>query len=462
MSKELFKQIPQVSAIIDNPEFKTRYEGFNPEVVTKLVKSAIEDVRKQIIAGKIKDNIESFAQKIIESRLEILTERSLKAVVNATGILLHTNLGRAPMAENTRLSGILENYSNLEFDLSSGKRGKRGSHAKELIKIVTGAEAGVLINNNAAGVLLLLKVLAEGKEVIVSRGELIELGGSFRIPDIMKQSGAILREVGTTNRTHLKDYEQAINENTALILKIHPSNYVIKGFSSAPSNLELAELARKHNLPFANDIGSGLLKPLDHKNFKDEPSCREALEEGADVVLFSGDKLFGGTQAGFIVGKESIVGKISKYPLMRTYRLSKAHICMIEETLRLWLLPDSEVIKRNPVMRLITISDEELKTHAEALLKMIKPVAEIFSPKIIRVVGQMGGGSLPGIDFDSWGIELTPKGSAQSMLSNFRNAHTPVIGHIIDDKVILDVRAILPKQDEAVREAVAYVAKIQS
>ena len=398
---------------------------------------------------------------MVDNKLNILLESSLKSVVNATGILLHTNLGRAPMADNASLSDILRNYSNLEFDLLQGKRGKRGSHVSKLIQIVTGAESGVLVNNNAAGVLLTLKVLAEGKEVIVSRGELIELGGSFRIPDIMRQSGAILREVGTTNRTHLKDFELAINENTAMILKVHPSNYAIRGFTKSPSTEELANFAHRNNLPTVYDIGSGLLKPLNHRNFKEEPSCRESLDDGADLVTFSGDKLLGGTQAGFIVGSEKLISRIKKNPLMRTYRLSKAHICMIEETLRLWLLPDSEVIHRNPVMRLITISDNELKDHADSLMQIIKNNAEPFNPRIIQTIGQMGGGSLPDIDFNSWGIELTPIGSAQSLLADLRSAKVPVICHIVDDKVVIDVRTILPGQDQFVLDAIKYVVTKQ-
>ncbi len=459
MSNELFKEIPQISSIIDDPDFKREFERFNPEIVSRLVKKSIDEVRKEIGSGKIKENIPKAILNALDKNLGILKKSSLKPIINATGIVLHTNLGRAPMAENLRLQQISCNYSNLEFDLETGKRGKRGSHVKELIKLVTGAEAGVLVNNNAAGVLLMLKVLAEGREVIVSRGELIELGGSFRIPDIMRQSGAILREVGTTNRTHLRDYEEAINENTALILKIHPSNYAIRGFSSVPAEDELAELAKRHSTPFAHDIGSGLLKPLSHKYFREEPNCRESLEKGADIVLFSGDKLLGGTQAGFIIGREEYLSRIGKHPLMRSYRLSKAHICMIEETLRLWLLPDSEVIKRNPVMRMITIETDELKLHADKLYSMIVSKTKKFSPKVIPVTGQMGGGSLPDIDFESWAIELTPEGSAQTMLAKLRNADTPVIGHIIDDKVILDVRTVFDHQDEDLAEAVLYVSK---
>jgi len=462
MNRSLYEDIPQVSKIIEDPDFKSKYTQFNPEIVSQLVRKAIDTVRRDIAEGRITSGVTEAISKTVAKTMNILLESSLKPVVNATGILLHTNLGRAPMAENARLNSILSQYSNLEFDLSVGKRGKRGSHVAKLISIVTGAEAGVLVNNNAAGVLLTLKVLAEGKEVIVSRGELIELGGSFRIPDIMRQSGAILREVGTTNRTHLKDYESAINEKTAMILKVHPSNYAIRGFSKSPSTHELADLAHRNNLPMVYDIGSGLLKPLNHKNFKDEPSCRESIDDGADLVTFSGDKLLGGTQAGFIVGKDKLTSRIKKNPLMRTYRLSKAHICMIEETLRLWLLPDSEVILRNPVMRLITISDDELKEHAEKLFELIKDIAEPFKPGIISTTGQMGGGSLPDIDFNSWGIELTPVGSAQSLLADLRSAKIPVISHIEDDKVILDVRTILPGQDQIVADSIKYAVQKQS
>lgn len=316
-----------------------------------------------------------------------------------------------------------------------------------------------MVNNNAAGLLLFLKVHAEGKEVLVSRGELIELGGSFRIPDVMKASGAKLVEVGTTNRTHLRDYESAITENTAIILKVHPSNYKIRGFTTSPTDEELAALAKKHNIIYAHDIGSGLLKPIDHLYFKEEPSCREALEAGADAVMFSGDKLLGGTQAGFIVGREAIVGKVGKFPMMRSLRLSKAHMCMIEETLRLWLLPDSEVIKRNPVMRMISIPILELKEHAENLHALISKKSPELEPRVISVIGHMGGGSLPDINFESWAVELTPKTSAQTLMDKLREAPTPVVARIIDDKVALDVRTIFPKDDEVISESVEYASK---
>jgi L-seryl-tRNA(Ser) seleniumtransferase len=300
----------------------------------------------------------------------------------------------------------------------------------------------------------LLKTHAEGREVIVSRGELIELGGSFRLPEVMQASGAVLREVGTTNRTHLKDYAGAINGNTAMILKVHPSNYAIRGFTACLTNAELVQLAREKGVIFCNDIGSGLIRRIEHPKFKDEPCLSETLEEGADAVLFSGDKLLGGTQAGFIVGSEKVAGACGKLPMMRSLRLAKAHMCMLEETLRIWLMPDAEVIKRNPVLRMISRSDEELKLHAEKLAESVNMVAPKAKPAVTPLIGQMGGGSLPDIDFNSFGIRLDWKGSPQDLLSRLRSHTTPVIARIDEDAVVIDARCILPGEDGIVVEAI--------
>ena len=454
--QELFKAIPQVSAIIDNPEFVEKYGHFKQDFVTNLLREGLDSVRDLIKDGKIKDvnEVEKSVSGIIEKRLSILLNSSLKRVINATGIVLHTNLGRAPMMPNPVLKNILEGYCNLEYDLREGVRGKRGVHVRSILQVMTGAESVVVVNNNAAALLLLLKTHAEGKEVIVSRGELIELGGSFRLPEVMQASGATLHEVGTTNRTHLKDYAGAINEKTAMILKVHPSNYAIRGFTTCPTNTELAQLAKEKGVLYCNDIGSGLIRRIDHPKFKDEPCLSEALAEGADAVLFSGDKLLGGTQAGFIVGTEKAAGACGKLPIMRSLRLAKAHMCMLEETLRLWLLPDQEVIKRNPVLRMISRSDEELKLHAESLAQMVKKITPIAKPNVIPLVGQMGGGTLPDVDFNSFGIKLSWDGTAQDLLSRLRSYETPVIARIEDDAVVIDARCILPGEDEIIVKAI--------
>jgi L-seryl-tRNA(Ser) seleniumtransferase len=454
--QELFKAIPQVSAILENPEFASKYGHLRQEFVTNLLRDALESVRTQIKDGKIKDisDVEKTVSKAVYSKLKVLVKSSLVRVVNGTGIVLHTNLGRAPMMPNPRLTDILEGYCNLEYDLKEGVRGKRGVHVRSVLQVMTGSESVVVVNNNAAALLLLLKTHADGREVIVSRGELIELGGSFRLPEVMQASGAILREVGTTNRTHLKDYAGVINEKTAMILKVHPSNYAIRGFTTCPTNSELSELAKSKGIIYCNDIGSGLIRRIDHPKFKDEPCLSEALADGADAVLFSGDKLLGGTQAGFIVGSEKVAGACGKLPMMRSLRLAKAHMCMLEETLRIWLLPDQEVIKRNPVLRMISRTDEELKLHAEKLSKMVNDSIPKAKPEVVPLVGQMGGGTLPDVDFNSFGIKLSWKGAAQDLLSKLRSFSTPVIARIEDDSVVIDVRCILPGEDEIVSKAI--------
>lgn len=454
--QELFKAIPQVSAIIDNPQFEQRYGHIRQDFVTNLLREGLEQVRTGIKDGKITDiaGVEKAVSMIIDKKLSVLLNASLKRVINATGIVLHTNLGRAPMMPNQGLGEILEGYCNLEYDLKEGVRGKRGVHVRSVLQAMTGAESVVVVNNNAAALLLLLKTHADGKEVIVSRGELIELGGSFRLPEVMQASGAILREVGTTNRTHLKDYASAINNNTAMILKVHPSNYAIRGFTACPTNTELSMLAKERNVIYCNDIGSGLIRRIDHPKFKDEPCLSEALSEGADAVLFSGDKLLGGTQSGFIVGTEKVAGACGKLPMMRSLRLAKAHMCMLEETLRIWLLPDQEVIKRNPVLRMISRSDDELRLHALKLSKMTADVVPQSKPEVVPLVGQMGGGTLPDIDFNSFGIKLFWNSSQQDLLSRLRSFETPVIARIEQDAVVLDARCILPGEDELVVQAI--------
>lgn len=456
--QELFKAIPQVSAIIDNPDFVKKYGHFKQDFITNLLRDGLESVRNGIKEGKIKDiaGVEKAVSSMVNKKLSILLNSSLKRVINATGIVLHTNLGRAPMMPNPRMDDILEGYCNLEYDLKEGVRGKRGVHVRSVLQVMTGAESVVVVNNNAAALLLLLKTHADGREVIVSRGELIELGGSFRLPEVMQASGAILREVGTTNRTHLKDYAGAINEKTAMILKVHPSNYAIRGFTTCPTNAELAQLARGKGIIYCNDIGSGLIRRIDHPKFKDEPCLSEALADGADAVLFSGDKLLGGTQAGFIVGTEKVAGACGKLPMMRSLRLAKAHMCMLEETLRLWLLPDQEVIKRNPVLRMISRSDEELKLHAESLSESVKRVVPKAKPEVVPLIGQMGGGTLPDVDFNSFGIRLSWDGTAQDLLSKLRSYETPVIARIENDAVVIDVRCILPGEDTTVVEAIKF------
>jgi len=454
---ELLKEIPQVSLIIEQPEFKARYGRFEQNIVINLIREAINSVRQEIIDGSIKGNVQDEVLKAITKKLSILHNRSLIRIINATGIVLHTNLGRAPMRSNPYLSSILEGYCNLEIDLSTGKRGRRGVHVKTLLQVLTGAQTGVVVNNNASAILLFLKTHAAGKEVIVSRGELIELGGSFRLPEVMETSGAILREVGTTNRTHLHDYANAINEKTAIILKVHPSNYAIRGFSIAPTTLELSKLAKEKGVIFAYDIGSGLIRPVDHPNFRDEPNAVDAITDGADVILFSGDKILGGTQAGFIVGTENTAGACGKLPLMRSLRLSKGHMCMIEETLRVWLLPNDEVIKTNPVMRMISMTLPDLEIKARQLQEMVISLAPHFNPQIVSLKGQMGGGSLPDVDFDSFGVALNHKSNAQNLMAKLRSSIVPIIARVEEDKVVIDVRTLQDGEDKIVAEALSKI-----
>jgi len=455
--KELFRLIPQVSSILESDDFKKEYGHFDQRITSSLIREALDSVREKITSGEALDEpqVKKLVESTLKKKLFPLIGRSLIRVINATGIVLHTNLGRAPMLPNPYLASLLEGYCNLEYDLAEGKRGKRGIHVKSVIKMLLGAESTVVVNNNAAAILLLLRTHAEGKEVIVSRGELIELGGSFRLPEVMTASGAMLHEVGTTNRTHLKDYAGAINEKTGLILKVHPSNYAIRGFTSSPSTAELSALAKEKDVPFVYDVGSGLLRKIDHPNFREEPDCLSALNDGADAILFSGDKILGGTQAGFIVGSEKIAGACGKIPLMRSLRLAKAHMCILEEALRTWLLPGREVMKLNPVMRMISMMPEELEARANALSEGINKVNPAIKSFVKKVEGYMGGGSLPDINFDSYAVAIKPKETPQLLLQKLRNFETPIVARIEDDLVLFDMRTILDGEGEKITRALA-------
>jgi L-seryl-tRNA(Ser) seleniumtransferase len=412
-----------------------------------VARRAVDEAREQIRAGREAasfQRVTARSQELLQSADRAL----LQPVINATGVLIHTNLGRVPLG-TTQLDAvkkISETYSNLEYDLNTGRRGSRYSHARSLITSLTGAESGLVVNNNAAAVLVVLAALCAGREVIVSRGELIEIGGEFRVPDVMAASGSALVEVGTTNRTHLADYERAISSSTAAILKVHPSNYRVVGFTAAVEARDLARLARGRGVTFVHDLGSGLIQaPSGAAWASADPEVGEAVAEGADIVTFSGDKLLGGPQAGIIAGRKELIEVISKHPLMRAVRVDKMTLAALEVTLANY---GKNGGKELPLWKMATVPVDELEARARTLLSQLSGIAG-STVDIVRCRSVTGGGSLPGAEIDSWGVALMHKERSTAEIErSLRQGVPPVIARIEDDRMILDLRTVAPHQDE--------------
>jgi len=381
---------------------------------------------------------------------------SLRPVINATGVIIHTNLGRAPIAAAaiTRAADIARGYSNLEYDLDAGGRGRRDTHAERLLQRLTGAPSAVVVNNNAAATLLVLSALASGREVIVSRGELVEIGGGFRVPDVMAQSGAHLREVGTTNRTRVADYAAAISAQTALILRVHPSNFRVEGFTERPALSELAALAHRFEIPLFEDLGSGWLDSslADVPSLCDEPSVTASLAAGADVVSFSGDKLLGGPQAGLIAGRTDLIDRVRRHPLMRALRADKLTYGALEATLDMWLRPD--VRSAIPIVRMLTMTADELRVRAERLVAALAVVPGVTCA-IREGASTTGGGSAPASQLPTWLVMLRRSDvSAASIERALRGGDPPVVARIIDDAIAIDLRTVDAEDDGAVAGAI--------
>ena len=387
---------------------------------------------------------------------------SLRPVINATGVVLHTNLGRALLSAQAleRVAAVGAAYSNLELDIATKERGSRYSHVEPLLRRLTGAEDALVVNNNAAAVLLALETLAHGKEVIVSRGELIEIGGEFRIPDIMLRSGAVLREVGATNRTHLRDYAEAIGPNTALLMKVHTSNYRVVGFTADVSSRELTELGRQRGIPVMEDLGSGSLVDLRPWGFPYEPTVPEVVASGVDLVSFSGDKLLGGPQAGIVVGKRAIVGRLKKNPWNRALRIDKFTIAALEATLTAYEAGTAR--ETVPTLERLTEPLTAVTARARRVLRGLGPaVAERLTARVVEDRSQVGGGALPTVELPTAGVAVGATDAAARALDvALRGGDPPVIGRLVDDRLLLDCRTVLPGQVAAlVKALVAAVAE---
>ena len=442
------RQIPSVEEILNRPALRALERRAGRPLVREATRQALEDVRREI-AGREGDilPLQSLDEEIAQ-RVESELTPSLGPVINATGVILHTNLGRAPLARDAvaRLTEVAAGYCNLEYDLEAGERGKRDAHTDRRLAKLVGAEKALAVNNNAAAVFLALNTLAEGGEVVVSRGELIEIGGSFRIPDICAKSGAVLREVGTTNRTRLADYASAVNERTRMLLRVHPSNFRMIGFTERPELQDLARLARRHNLIIMEDLGSGCLVDLAPFGLRDEPPAGKSLEAGADVVTFSGDKLLGGPQAGILAGKREPLERVRKNPLFRALRLDKLTIAALEATARLYERQDFDAI---PALRMIRASAESLAVRAERLAARLRKVPN-FSVSLEAGESVAGGGSTPGQSLPTTLVLLAHATcAADEVAARLRRNRPPIIARVERNQVLLDLRTVLDEGDES-------------
>ena len=460
---ELLRQIPSVDELLTQPRLMALSKRVDRGLVVEVARAVLADLR-----GRIAEDLNWAAislngasvEEMISSQVEKILSRSLQPVINATGVILHTNLGRAPLTEAVvdEFRRSATQYSNLEYDLEAGARGKRDLHTGELLTRLTGAEAAIVVNNCAAAVLVTLAALARGGEVIVSRGELIEIGDGFRIPEIMEQSGAILREVGTTNRTHLADYENAINEKTRVLLRVHPSNFKVTGFTDKPSLEELVALSQRSSLPLVEDLGSGCLIDLSGHGVS-EPTVRQSVEAGVSLVMFSGDKLLGGPQAGIIAGKRELIARVRRYPLFRALRVDKLTIAALEATLGAYLRAAWDEI---PTMRMIRMTPQELKRRAENFVRELRPELPLDEVEIEIADGASlaGGGSIPSQSLPTKVIRIaSARYSATKLEQRLRRAPSgvSVIARVEDERLILDLRTVFPEQEPQLIKTLASV-----
>jgi L-seryl-tRNA(Sec) selenium transferase len=430
-----------------------------PEIFVKdIVKKEVDNIKNDILQEKLKEvpEMDEIVQKLC---LEVKNKDklSLRRIVNATGTILHTNLGRSLLSERVKenLTEIAFNYSNLEFNIDEKKRGSRYSHLIDIIKRLTDAEDVLVVNNNAAAVMLTLNTLTQGKEIVVSRGELVEIGGAFRIPEIIKLSGGVSCEIGTTNKTHLKDYINAINENTAVLLKVHTSNYKITGFTEAVSNKEVADLAHENGLIAINDLGSGQFVDFTPYGLPYEPTVKEVLDSGIDIVTFSGDKLLGGPQAGIIVGKKKYIEAMKKNQLTRALRVDKMTIAALEATLKLYL-DEKTALKEIPTLRMISISEEELREKAEKFTEIIKK--SDFISEIIEDRAEVGGGSYPSSYLKSIAVKLTHNKKTSTEIERLLLLEEiPIITRIKENSIILDMRTLREKEFDLVADSLMKI-----
>lgn len=456
---EVLRQLPSVDKLLNNVEIQHIIDEFSHQMVVEAIRTVLDETRQAILDRTTVDVEEEKIVLKIACKLENENADKLKEVINGTGVVVHTNLGRAPLSEKIaqKLSRLSCRYINLEYDLDEGKRGYRNDIVKDLLRRTTGAEDGMVVNNNAAAVLLVLSALAKDKEVIISRGQLVEIGGSFRVPEVMEQGGARLVEVGTTNKTYISDYERAINENTGLLLKVHTSNYRICGFTHEVSSEELVKLGHKYNTPVVEDLGSGMLVDLRSHGFSYEPGVQESLDAGIDIVTVSGDKLLGGPQAGIILGSKEYIQKIGKHPLARAVRIDKLTLTALENTLRLYL-DEERAFQEIPVLRMATMPLEELDRKARTLEETLSQINDFARIEVEEGYSRVGGGAMPLHQMESRVVSIMPYNMTVSKLDEkLRHLDTPVVGRISQDTYYIDVRTVFEDQFPVIVEAMKKV-----
>lgn len=447
-TQDELRKLPGVDKLLNVNQIKELLETTPRDVVTWFIKHTIDHYRKMALEGKEIPGTQFIIDEV-KGQIQNLTAKSLKPVINATGVIVHTNLGRAPFGEEllNRVNEVLAGYNNLEFNLDAATRGSRYTHVTNLLRYLTGAEDVLVVNNNAAAIMLVLRAFAKSKEVIVSRGELIEIGGSFRMPDIMSASDCNMVEVGTTNKTKAKDYENAITDQTAMLLKVHQSNYVIRGFTTEATLEELVEIGKKKEIPVVYDMGSGLLRKANIPFLEDEPDVRTTLSTGIDLVTFSGDKLLGGPQAGIIAGKEEMIAKLKKEPLTRALRVGKETLSMLE-AIAIAYLDEEKLIELSPVFQMMTAKKEDLLQKAKKLQELVAEAG--IKTEIVESRGQAGGGSLPGKFIESFALRIdlddAPRNKrveiAEKIYRALLDLEKPMLGVMRKGNLLFDVLTI--------------------
>ncbi|PKB79721.1 MAG: L-seryl-tRNA(Sec) selenium transferase [SAR202 cluster bacterium Io17-Chloro-G9] len=446
-----FRNLPNVNSVLANPALSGLADGPQRELVVDLVREELDRAREGIRRGEEAPPVDDLAQRVSQ-QLTVMTRREPRRVINATGVILHTNLGRAPLS-GAALKAMEEaagGYTNLELDLEDGRRGSRQAHLQSLLKRLTGAEAALAVNNNASAVLLGLSALASGKEVIVSRAEAVEIGGGFRIPDVCLQSGGYLVDVGTTNRTYIRDYEAAITGETAALLKVHASNFRVEGFTAAVEPGELVELGQRKGVAVLHDEGSGCLLPTEPYGLAHEPMPQESIAAGVGLVFFSGDKLLGAPQAGIVVGREDLVAQLARHPLARAVRIDKASLAGLTATLIHYLKGEAQ--QEIPIWRMISAPAKSVKERATGWQSKLECPAQVEESR-----SAIGGGSLPGETLASWSLTLDCRGATggpQGVMERLRRWDPPVVARIEEDRVMLDPRTVLPHEEEDLLDAV--------
>jgi L-seryl-tRNA(Ser) seleniumtransferase len=464
----VLRKIPSVDELLSRPQMVDLLKVHPRTVVVEAVRKGLERLRENILGrqdlSELGEAFFSFETlyPLFQKEIDLQIQPRLRRVINATGVVIHTNLGRAPLHPSAikHLMEVSKAYSNLEYDLELGERGDRHTHVEETLCRLSGAESTLVVNNNAGAVLLVLNTLAEGKEVIVSRGELVEIGGAFRIPDVMKRSGALLREIGTTNRTHFNDYQKAIGPHTALLLKVHTSNFRVMGFTSEVSLQDLVQLGREHQLPVAEDLGSGCLIDLTRYGLEKEPTVQETIKTGVDAVTISGDKLLGGPQAGIILGKKKILDLVKINPLSRALRIDKLTLAALESTLLLYL-DEEKAVEEIPTLRMLSLATKELRKKGKRLLKRLSAgTNQRIAFSLRDDVSQVGGGALPLQELPTIVVVIKPLDfSVNSLEEGLRKGDPPIISRISKEELILDMRTVF---DQEIPIIAARIEKAQT